>query len=90
MGGTSAPLPDFYPDLVLRMIDLKCEIDPAGAGVELQSGILKFELPKVAKAAATGCGTSEEQLGALTTRERHPASATAGWQYADFNTSQLP
>ncbi len=50
--GATAPeaLPaNFYPDLVLRMIDISSEIDPDGAVVELQSGILKFELPKVAK-----------------------------------------
>jgi len=33
------------------MIDVSSEIDPAGAAVELQAGILKFELPKVAKQA---------------------------------------
>jgi HSP20 family molecular chaperone IbpA len=53
-----APAADFYPDLVLRMIDVSSEVDPAGAVVELQSGILKFELPRVAepteKAVAAG------------------------------------
>ena len=33
------------------MIDITSEVDPAGAVVELQNGILKFELPKVATAA---------------------------------------
>jgi HSP20 family molecular chaperone IbpA len=46
---TAAQAADFYPDLILRMIDLSSEVDPNGAVVELQSGILKFELPKVAK-----------------------------------------
>jgi HSP20 family molecular chaperone IbpA len=41
---------DFYPDQILRSIDLSSEIDPEGAVVELQSGVLKFELPKVTKA----------------------------------------
>ena len=42
---------DSYPDLILRMIDVSSEIDPAGAAAEPQAGILKFELPKVAKQA---------------------------------------
>ncbi len=46
-----APPADFYPDLVLRMIDVSSEVDPDGAVVELQPGILKFELPKVTMAA---------------------------------------
>jgi HSP20 family molecular chaperone IbpA len=46
---TAAQAADFYPDLILRMIDLSSDVDPDGAVVELQSGILKFELPKVAK-----------------------------------------
>jgi HSP20 family molecular chaperone IbpA len=33
------------------MIDVSSEVDPDGAVVELQSGILKFELPKVTMAA---------------------------------------
>jgi hypothetical protein len=33
----------------LRMVDVSSEVDQEGAVVELQSGILKFELPKVAK-----------------------------------------
>jgi HSP20 family molecular chaperone IbpA len=40
---------DWYPDQVLRLIDLPIEIDPEGAVVELQTGMLKFELPKAAK-----------------------------------------
>lgn len=51
--GATAPeaLPaNFYPDLVLGMIDISSELDPDGAVVELPSGNLKFELPKVAKA----------------------------------------
>jgi len=38
---------DSYPDLILRLIPLPAEIDPEGAAVELQSGVLRFELPKV-------------------------------------------
>jgi HSP20 family molecular chaperone IbpA len=48
-GEGEIPPVDFYPDLILRVIDVSSEIDPAHAAVELQSGILKFELPKVAK-----------------------------------------
>ena len=47
---------DFYPDQILHLIPLSSEVDPEGAVIELQSGVLKFELPKVAprsKAAAT-------------------------------------
>jgi len=40
---------DWYPDQVLRLIDLPTEIDPQGAVVELQAGLLKFELPKAEK-----------------------------------------
>lgn len=40
---------DWYPDQILRVIDLPMEIDPEGAVVELQAGMLKFELPKVAQ-----------------------------------------
>ncbi len=43
---------DFYPDQILRSIDLSSEIDPQGSVVELQTGVLKFELPKTVKRAA--------------------------------------
>jgi len=43
---------DPYPEHVLRLIDISSEVDPDGAVVELQSGILKFELPKVSKLEA--------------------------------------
>lgn len=42
---------DFYPDQILHLIHLSSEIDPEGAVIELQSGVLKFELPKVAPRA---------------------------------------
>jgi HSP20 family molecular chaperone IbpA len=50
--------PDYYPDQVLRLLKLSSEIDPEGAVVELQSGVLKFELSKVAESQvkATGVG----------------------------------
>jgi HSP20 family molecular chaperone IbpA len=35
------------PDQILRVIDLSSEIEPLHALVELQAGVLKFELPKV-------------------------------------------
>ena len=57
-GQGEIPPADYYPDLILRTIDVSSEIDPARATVELQSGMLKFELAKVAqqanKAAAAG------------------------------------
>ncbi len=40
---------DWYPDQIMRVIDLPAEVDPDGAVVELQTGLLKFELPKVVK-----------------------------------------
>jgi HSP20 family molecular chaperone IbpA len=61
-GGTDAarPATDFCPDLILRMINLPAEVDPDSAVVELESGILKFELSRLAKsaekAAAAGKG----------------------------------
>jgi HSP20 family protein len=42
---------DWYPDQILRVIDLPVEIDPEGAVVGLETGMLKFELPKAAKQA---------------------------------------
>jgi HSP20 family molecular chaperone IbpA len=52
---------DWYPDQILRVIDLPLEIDPEGAVIELQTGLLRFELPKAVKqikeaAAAAGLG----------------------------------
>lgn len=46
-----APRADFYPDLILRTIEISSEVDPTNSVIELQSGILKFELPKVAPGA---------------------------------------
>jgi len=40
------PVLEFYPDQILRTIELGPEIDTCGAVVEFQSGILKFEMPK--------------------------------------------
>ncbi len=47
----STPPADFYPDQILRSIDLSAEVDPRGVVVELQSGVLKFELPKIVERA---------------------------------------
>ncbi len=44
----SIGLADQYPDQILRLIDLTTEIDPGRAVIELQAGMLKFELPKAA------------------------------------------
>jgi len=48
------------PNQVLRCISLTSEIDTAGAAIELESGVLKLELPKVAvaEAKAAGAGTA--------------------------------
>jgi len=48
-GAKETPPADVYPDQILRLIALATEVDPAGAVVELQSGVLRFELPKVKK-----------------------------------------
>jgi len=40
---------DSNPDQILRVIDLPAEVNPDGAVVELQTGLLKFELPRAAK-----------------------------------------
>ncbi len=37
---------DFYPDQILRTIDLGPEVNPGTTVVEFESGILKFEMPK--------------------------------------------
>lgn len=44
---------DWNPDQILQVIDLPIEVDPRGAVVELQTGLLKFELPKVVKQSKT-------------------------------------
>jgi len=40
---------DQYPDQILRLIDLTTEVDPGRAVIELQAGMLRFELPKATK-----------------------------------------
>ncbi len=55
--GGMAESTDWYPDQILRIIDLPTEIDPEGAVVELHAGLLKFELPKAAK-PAKGAGST--------------------------------
>lgn len=40
---------DWYPDQILKLIDLATDVMPEGSVVELQAGLLKFELPKAAK-----------------------------------------
>lgn len=47
---------DFYPDRVFKVIELPAEIDPDVSVIELQSGVLKFELPKVAKSETKAVG----------------------------------
>jgi HSP20 family protein len=37
---------DWSPDQILQVVNLEREIDPEDAVVELQTGVLKFELPK--------------------------------------------
>ncbi len=40
---------DWYPDQILKVIDLGTEVTPESSVVELQAGVLQFELPKAAK-----------------------------------------
>ncbi len=40
---------DWYPDQILQCIDLATEVIPESSVVELQSGLLKFELPKATR-----------------------------------------
>jgi HSP20 family molecular chaperone IbpA len=47
------------PAHVLRVIDLSLEIDPRCAVVELQSGVLRFELSKVGKPEAMAAGVGQ-------------------------------
>lgn len=49
IGGETVEYVDSNPDQILRVIDLPFEVDPVEAVVELQAGLLKFELPKVVK-----------------------------------------
>jgi len=49
---------DLYPDQIMRSIEIASEVDPASAVIELQSGILKCELLKVAKPGAKAAGAS--------------------------------
>jgi HSP20 family protein len=53
-----APAAGSSPDQVLRLVDLASAIDPGAAVVELQSGVLRLELNKVARpdAMATAAG----------------------------------
>jgi len=50
---------DFTPEWMLKLMELPSEIDPAGAIVEFQTGVLKFELPKMAKNRARTAGAGK-------------------------------
>jgi HSP20 family molecular chaperone IbpA len=39
---------DWYPDRILQFIELESDVVPERSMVDLQSGVLKFELPKAA------------------------------------------
>jgi HSP20 family molecular chaperone IbpA len=59
-GTEQAPPAGSSADQLLRLIALSSEVDPAGAAVELQSGVLRFELNKKAarEAMAAAAGTA--------------------------------
>jgi HSP20 family molecular chaperone IbpA len=40
---------DWCPEQIAKVIDLGTEVKPEGSVVELQAGVLQFELPKAAK-----------------------------------------
>ncbi len=40
---------DWYPDQILKLIDLTTEVMPESSVVELQAGLLKCELPRAAR-----------------------------------------
>ncbi len=58
-GQKETPSADFYPDQILKVITLTSEIDPEGAVVELQGGVLRFELPKVKKSETMAAGAGQ-------------------------------
>lgn len=43
---------DWYPDQILRTIELPSSVDPRGAVIGLRTGVLSFELPKGSAQAA--------------------------------------
>ena len=47
---------DAYPDQIMKRIDLPASVLPEAAVVELQVGVLKFELPRSAPLAAASPG----------------------------------
>lgn len=49
---------DWYPDQILKLIDLETDVTPEGSVVELQAGLLKFELLKTAKQKAETGGAA--------------------------------
>jgi HSP20 family molecular chaperone IbpA len=44
---------DWYPDQILKLIDLSTDVMPQGSVAELQAGLLTFELPKVTERTIT-------------------------------------
>ena len=42
---------DLYPDTILRIVELASEVVPEAARIELQGGMLRFELPKAVRHA---------------------------------------
>jgi HSP20 family protein len=47
--GAKIEYKDWYPDQIMEVIDLATDVTAKNAVVELQAGMLKFELPKAAK-----------------------------------------
>lgn len=59
--GTSGSKPedsDLYPDQIFQVIELPGEVLPESAVIELQGGLLKFELRKAAKRKVEPAGTA--------------------------------
>ncbi|HYL16966.1 MAG TPA: DUF2934 domain-containing protein [Terriglobales bacterium] len=49
---------DWYPDQILKLIDLATDVMPEGSVVELQAGLLKFELPIAARHKVEGAAAA--------------------------------
>lgn len=58
-GTAEMPASDSASDQVLRLVDLNSEIDPTAAVVELQSGVLRLELNKVATPGAMAAAAGQ-------------------------------
>jgi HSP20 family protein len=74
-GGTAENI-DWVPDQILQLIDLATDVIPEGSVVELQAGLLTFELPKAAKhEAKTAAAAAQGTIQARSLGVRNPSAA---------------